>query len=88
MPFTPAALRFFRGLAKHNDKEWFEAHRADYEREVREPMRDLTRRQRSGRRQRRFLLPPRAGEIVRRRRVVDAAAAAAQQVAQCHRQRP
>jgi len=41
MPFTPAALRFFRGLAKNNNKEWFEAHRADYDGEVREPMRDL-----------------------------------------------
>ena len=41
MAFTPAALRFFRGLAKNNNKEWFEAHRAEYEREVREPMRDL-----------------------------------------------
>ena len=25
MPFTPAALTFFRGLAKNNKKEWFEA---------------------------------------------------------------
>ena len=41
MTFTPAALRFFRELAKNNKKEWFEAHRADYEREVREPMRAL-----------------------------------------------
>jgi uncharacterized protein (TIGR02453 family) len=41
MPFTPAALRFFRGLAKNNNKKWFEKHRADYEGEVREPMRDL-----------------------------------------------
>jgi uncharacterized protein (TIGR02453 family) len=41
MTFTPAALRFLRGLAKNNNKEWFEAHRADYETEVREPMRDL-----------------------------------------------
>lgn len=41
MAFTPAAFRFFRGLAKHNDKPWFEAHRAEYEAEVREPMRDL-----------------------------------------------
>jgi uncharacterized protein (TIGR02453 family) len=41
MAFTPAALRFFRALAKHNDKVWFEAHRAEYEGEVREPMRDL-----------------------------------------------
>ena len=28
MPFTPAALRFFRGLAKNNNKEWFEAYGA------------------------------------------------------------
>ena len=41
MAFTPAALRFLRGLAKNNNKEWFEAHRAEYEGEVREPMRDL-----------------------------------------------
>src|SRR5687768_12809394 len=41
MPFTTAALRFFRGLAKHNNKPWFEAHRAEYETEVREPMRAL-----------------------------------------------
>ena len=41
MPFTTAALRFFRGLAKNNDKPWFEAHRVEYEREVREPMRAL-----------------------------------------------
>ncbi|HEY8176580.1 MAG TPA: DUF2461 domain-containing protein [Gemmatimonadaceae bacterium] len=41
MPFTPAALRFFRQLATHNDKPWFEAHRAEYESEVREPMRAL-----------------------------------------------
>ena len=41
MAFTPVALRFLRGLAKNNNKEWFEAHRAEYETEVREPMRDL-----------------------------------------------
>ena len=41
MPFTPAALTFLRGLAKNNNKEWFEAHRAEYESDVREPMRDL-----------------------------------------------
>jgi uncharacterized protein (TIGR02453 family) len=38
MPFTPAALRFLRGLASHNAKPWFEAHRAEFEREVRQPM--------------------------------------------------
>ena len=41
MAFTPKAFRFLRGLAKNNNKEWFEAHRADYETELREPMRDL-----------------------------------------------
>jgi uncharacterized protein (TIGR02453 family) len=41
MPFTAATLRFFRGLARHNTKPWFEAHRADYERDVRAPMHTL-----------------------------------------------
>ena len=41
MPFTPRALQFFRGLARHNNKPWFEAHREEYEAEVRQPMRDL-----------------------------------------------
>ena len=41
MPFTPAALRFFRGLAANNEKSWFEAHREEYENEIREPMREL-----------------------------------------------
>src|SRR6266571_2173368 len=38
MPFTTATFRFFRGLARNNAKPWFEAHRADYEGQVREPM--------------------------------------------------
>jgi uncharacterized protein (TIGR02453 family) len=41
MPFTPAALRFLRGLSAHNEKPWFEAHRDEYESHVREPMRAL-----------------------------------------------
>jgi uncharacterized protein (TIGR02453 family) len=41
--FTPASLRFFRGLAKNNRKEWFEAHRAEYESQVKEPMAELVR---------------------------------------------
>ena len=41
MAFTPAALRFLRGLAKNNNKPWFEEHRDEYENELREPMRDL-----------------------------------------------
>ena len=41
MPFTKRALTFFRGLARHNEKSWFEAHRDEYETEVRQPMREL-----------------------------------------------
>ena len=41
MAFTAETLRFFKQLAAHNNKEWFEAHRDDYENNVREPMRDL-----------------------------------------------
>ena len=41
MPFTQRALSFFRGLARHNAKPWFEAHRDDYETGVRGPMREL-----------------------------------------------
>ncbi|MBA3521365.1 MAG: TIGR02453 family protein, partial [Gemmatimonadales bacterium] len=39
--FRPEALRFFRRLTRHNDREWFERHRAVYEMEVRDPMRAL-----------------------------------------------
>jgi uncharacterized protein (TIGR02453 family) len=39
--FRPAALTFLRRLARHNEKEWFERHRAVYETEVREPLRTL-----------------------------------------------
>lgn len=41
MAFTARALRFLRGLARNNSKPWFEAHRQDYEDEVRAPMRAL-----------------------------------------------
>src|SRR5438128_202430 len=41
MPFSASSLRFFRQLAKNNNKPWFEAHRAEYERDVRGPMREL-----------------------------------------------
>lgn len=41
MAFTVQALRFLRGLARNNTKPWFEAHRPDYEDEVRAPMRAL-----------------------------------------------
>jgi len=39
--FSPAAFDFLRGLARHNDRAWFEAHRDAYERELRAPMREL-----------------------------------------------
>ena len=39
--FTSASLAFLRGLARHNAKPWFEAHRESYERDVRTPMREL-----------------------------------------------
>jgi uncharacterized protein (TIGR02453 family) len=39
--FAPGALKFLRGLARHNDREWFEDHRAVYEAEVRGPLRAL-----------------------------------------------
>jgi uncharacterized protein (TIGR02453 family) len=39
--FRPAALTFLRRLARHNQREWFEANRATYEAAVRGPMRAL-----------------------------------------------
>ena len=39
--FTAASLRFLRGLAGHNRRDWFEAHRRDYETAILFPMRDL-----------------------------------------------
>lgn len=39
--FRPAAFTFLRGLKRHNNREWFEAHRPQYETELRAPMRTL-----------------------------------------------
>ena len=36
--FTPAALKFLRALKRNNRREWFNAHRDDYEAHVRQPM--------------------------------------------------
>ena len=36
--FQPESLKFLRGLAKNNDREWFEARRALYERALKAPM--------------------------------------------------
>lgn len=37
--FSPKALAFLRGLADHNERPWFEAHRADYEAHLKAPLR-------------------------------------------------
>jgi uncharacterized protein (TIGR02453 family) len=36
--FPPGALTFLRQLARHNEKGWFEANRARYERDLRAPL--------------------------------------------------
>ena len=36
--FTPEAMKFLRGLARNNDREWFEARRDVYARAVKAPM--------------------------------------------------
>lgn len=36
--FSPKAFTFLRGIAKHNRKEWFEAHRDTYEQEIKRPL--------------------------------------------------
>ena len=41
MPFSARTLTFLRGLKAHNEKPWFESHRAQYERDVKAPLRDL-----------------------------------------------
>jgi uncharacterized protein (TIGR02453 family) len=36
--FRPEALKFLRSLAKHNDREWFQPRKAQFEAELKEPM--------------------------------------------------
>ena len=36
--FTPEAIKFLRGLARNNDREWFNARKPVYERELKAPM--------------------------------------------------
>jgi uncharacterized protein (TIGR02453 family) len=43
-PFTPKTLAFLRALKRNNDREWFRARKADYERHVRRPMIELLAR--------------------------------------------
>ncbi len=40
-PFTPKTLSFLRALKRNNDREWFRARKAAYERQVREPLIEL-----------------------------------------------
>ena len=42
--FGKGALTFLRRLRRHNDRDWFQAHRDEYEREVRAPMLALIER--------------------------------------------
>lgn len=35
--FSDRSFKFLRGLARNNDREWFHAHKADYEAHVRQP---------------------------------------------------
>ena len=44
MSFTAETLRFLRALKRHNHREWFEAHRGDYEQYVRQPMTAIVER--------------------------------------------
>jgi len=39
--FSPKTLKFLRGLKANNNKAWFQAHRADYEDYVLQPLREL-----------------------------------------------
>jgi uncharacterized protein (TIGR02453 family) len=42
--FSTEALKFLRGLKRHNDREWFEARRDVYERELKRPLLALVER--------------------------------------------
>jgi len=39
--FSPSAIKFLRGLARNNDRTWFEARRATWEHELKAPMLEL-----------------------------------------------
>jgi uncharacterized protein (TIGR02453 family) len=39
--FSDKSLKFLRGLARHNERAWFLAHKAEYEQHVREPFQRL-----------------------------------------------
>ena len=39
--FTPRTLEFLHKLSQHNNRDWFQAHKADYERDLLEPALDF-----------------------------------------------
>ena len=39
--FSPSSFKFLRGIARHNDRAWFQAHKADYDVHVRAPFQQL-----------------------------------------------
>ena len=41
--FTPATFKFLRALARHNERDWFQAHKAQYEEFVKDPSLRLIR---------------------------------------------
>ena len=43
MPFSEATLKFLAALTRNNTREWFDARKEDYKRQVREPMLELVR---------------------------------------------
>ncbi len=42
--FRPEALKFLRNLARHNDREWFQPRKAEFEALLKEPMLAIVRR--------------------------------------------
>src|SRR5579863_5671566 len=42
--FQPEALTFLRNLARHNDREWFQPRKAQFEAELKEPMLAIIRK--------------------------------------------
>jgi uncharacterized protein (TIGR02453 family) len=42
--FRPAALTFLRNLARHNDREWFQPRKSQFEAELKEPMLAIVRK--------------------------------------------
>ncbi|MGH9562032.1 MAG: DUF2461 domain-containing protein [Terracidiphilus sp.] len=42
--FRPEALTFLRNLARHNDRDWFQPRKAQFEAELREPMLAIVRK--------------------------------------------